>query len=298
MSLKEWTYLRLKKSIKLAKHAGFCYGVKRAVETTKKLKLENHDKEIFVLGELIHNSHVINELSSLGIHTVDELPCNKTGVCVIRSHGASPEIFQDAENKGYEVVDLTCLDVKKVQHKAIELVQEGYLLIIVGKPEHPEVCAIKANAQTYGDKVFVAPDEIALKRIEDEIKKHKKVGVVVQTTQKIENLQNIVNYLLPVAKELKVFNTICASTSLRQNEARSLAQESDLMVVVGSKKSANTTHLAEILSEITSTIHIETSAELMDFSELIKKSQNIGVTAGASTPDNIINDVIEKLNQY
>lgn len=298
MSLKEWTYLRLKKSIKLAKHAGFCYGVKRAVETTKKLKLENNDKEIFVLGELIHNSHVINELSSLGIHTVDELPCNKTGVCVIRSHGASPEIFQDAENKGYEVVDLTCLDVKKVQHKAIELVQEGYLLIIVGKPEHPEVCAIKANAQTYGDKVFVAPDEIALKRIEDEIKKHKKVGVVVQTTQKIENLQNIVNYLLPVAKELKVFNTICASTSLRQNEARSLAQESDLMVVVGSKKSANTTHLAEILSEITSTIHIETSAELMDFSELIKKSQNIGVTAGASTPDNIINDVIEKLNQY
>ena len=298
MSLKEWTYLRLKKSIKLAKHAGFCYGVKRAVETTKKLKLENNDKEIFVLGELIHNSHVINELSSLGIHTVDELPCNKTGVCVIRSHGASPEIFQDAENKGYEVVDLTCLDVKKVQHKAIELVQEGYLLIIVGKPEHPEVCAIKANAQTYGDKVFVAPDEIALKRIEDEIKKHKKVGVVVQTTQKIENLQNIVNYLLPIAKELKVFNTICASTSLRQNEARSLAQESDLMVVVGSKKSANTTHLAEILSEITSTIHIETSAELMDFNELIKKSQNIGVTAGASTPDNIINDVIEKLNQY
>ena len=298
MSLKEWTYLRLKKNIKLAKHAGFCYGVKRAVETTKKLKLENNDKEIFVLGELIHNSHVINELSSLGIHTVDELPCNKTGVCVIRSHGASPEIFQDAENKGYEVVDLTCLDVKKVQHKAIELVQEGYLLIIVGKPEHPEVCAIKANAQTYGDKVFVAPDEIALKRIEDEIKKHKKVGVVVQTTQKIENLQNIVNYLLPIAKELKVFNTICASTSLRQNEARSLAQESDLMVVVGSKKSANTTHLAEILSEITSTIHIETSAELMDFSELIKKSQNIGVTAGASTPDNIINDVIEKLNQY
>lgn len=296
MSLKEWTYQRLKKNIKLAKHAGFCYGVKRAVETTKKLKLENKDKEIFVLGELIHNSHVIDELSTLGIRTVDELPENNTGVCVIRSHGASPEVFENAKNKGYEVVDLTCLDVKKVQHKAIELVQEGYLLIIVGKPEHPEVCAIKANAQTHGDNIFVASDEMALKEIEEEIRKHKKVGVVVQTTQKIENLQNIVNYLLPLAKELKVFNTICASTSLRQNEAKSLAQESDLMVVVGSKKSANTTHLAEILSEITSTIHIETSAELADFSELIKKSQNISVTAGASTPDNIINDVIEKLN--
>ena len=296
MSLKEWTYQRLKKNIKLAKHAGFCYGVKRAVETTKKLKLENKDKEIFVLGELIHNSHVIDELSTLGIRTVDELPENNTGVCVIRSHGASPEVFENAKNKGYEVVDLTCLDVKKVQHKAIELVQEGYLLIIVGKPEHPEVCAIKANAQTHGDNIFVASDEMALKEIEEEIRKHKKVGVVVQTTQKIENLQNIVNYLLPLTKELKVFNTICASTSLRQNEAKSLAQESDLMVVVGSKKSANTTHLAEILSEITSTIHIETSAELADFSELIKKTQNISVTAGASTPDNIINDVIEKLN--
>ena len=298
MSLKEWTYQRLKKNIKLAKHAGFCYGVKRAVETTKKLKLENKDKEIFVLGELIHNSHVISELSNLGIHTVDELSDSNTGVCIIRSHGASPEVFVNAKNKGYEVVDLTCLDVKKVQHKAIELVQEGYLLIIVGKPEHPEVCAIRANAQTYGDKVFVAPDKDSLKEIEEKIKQHKKVGVVVQTTQKIENLQNIVDYLLPLTKELKVFNTICASTSLRQTEARNLAQESDLMVVVGSKKSANTTHLAEILSEITSTIHIETSAELADFSELIKKSQNIGVTAGASTPDNIINDVIEKLNKY
>lgn len=296
----------MKKNIKLAKHAGFCYGVKRAVETTKKLKIENKDKEIFVLGELIHNSHVISELSELGIHTVEELPtcyANSTitsaeKICIIRSHGAAPEIFENAQNKGYEVVDLTCLDVKKVQQKAIELVQEGYLLVIVGKPEHPEVCAIRANAQTHGDLVFVAPDEESLRNIEEKIKKHKKVGVVVQTTQKIENLQKIVNYLLPITKELKVFNTICASTSLRQNEARNLAQESDLMVVVGSKKSANTTHLAEILSDITATIHIETAIELTNHKELITKSQNIGVTAGASTPDNIINDVIEKLNQY
>ncbi len=288
----------MKKNIKLAKHAGFCYGVKRAVETTKKLKEENKSKEIFVLGELIHNSHVINELSSLGIHTVDSLPCESTGVCVIRSHGAAPEIFEDAKEKGYEVVDLTCLDVKKVQQKAIELVQDGYLLVIVGKPEHPEVCAIKANAQKHGENILVAPDTATLKDFEEEIKKHKRVGVVVQTTQRIENLQNVVNYLLSVAKEVKIFNTICASTSLRQKEAKNLAQESDLMVVVGSKKSANTTHLAEILSGITSTIHIETDEELEKYEDLIKKSQNIGVTAGASTPDNIINNVIEKLNKY
>ena len=288
----------MKKNIKLAKLAGFCYGVKRAVETTKKLKQENPEKEIFVLGELIHNSHVINELSSLGIHTVDELPDNGTGICIIRSHGAAPEVFENVKQKGYEIVDLTCLDVKKVQQKAIQLVEEGFLLIIVGKPEHPEVCAIKANAQTHGEHVIVAPDTNALKEYEEEIKRHKRTGVVVQTTQRIENLQSVVNYLLPIAKETKVFNTICASTSMRQAEAKNLAKESDLMVVVGSKKSANTTHLAEILSGITKTIHIETDDELQNFDELIKNANNIGVTAGASTPDMIIENVINKLNNY
>lgn len=288
----------MKKNIKLAKHAGFCYGVKRAVLTTKKLKAENQNKEIFVLGELIHNSHVINELSQLGIHTVDSLPEKETGICVIRSHGASPEVFDDIKRKGYEAVDLTCPDVKKVQQKAIQLVQEGFLLVIVGKPEHPEVCAIRANAQIHGENIIVAPDVEALIEHEKEIKDHKKIGVVVQTTQRIENLKSVVDYLIPLAKELKVFNTICASTSLRQAEARNLAKESDLMVVVGSKKSANTTHLAEILTGITPTIHIETDEELKNYEDLIKKAQNIGVTAGASTPDAIIDNVIEKLNQY
>ena len=283
------------KNIKLAKHAGFCYGVKRAVETTKKLKSENPDAKIWVLGELIHNSHVIHSLSELGINTVDELPENESGICVIRSHGASPEIFEDIKNKGYETVDLTCPDVKKVQQKAIQLVKDGFLLVIVGKPEHPEVSAIKANAQIYGENILVAPDVESLLKYESRIKDHKKIGVVVQTTQRIEVLKNVVNYLTGIAKELCVFNTICASTSLRQNEARQLAGESDLMVVVGSKKSANTTHLAEILKDITRTIHIETDSELKQYDSLIKSSQNIGVTAGASTPEDIIEKVLNKL---
>ena len=286
------------KNIKLAKHAGFCYGVKRAVETTKKLKSENPDAKIWVLGELIHNSHVIHSLSELGINTVDELPENESGICVIRSHGASPVIFEDIKNKGYETVDLTCPDVKKVQQKAIQLVKDGFLLVIVGKPEHPEVSAIKANAQIYGENILVAPDVESLLKYESRIKDHKKIGVVVQTTQRIEVLKNVVNYLTGIAKELCVFNTICASTSLRQNEARQLAGESDLMVVVGSKKSANTTHLAEILKDITCTIHIETDSELKQYDCLIKSAQNIGVTAGASTPEDIIEKVLNKLNQY
>ncbi len=288
----------LNKNIKLAKHAGFCYGVKRAVLTTKKLKNENNSKKIWVLGELIHNSQVIKELEALGIVTVNELPDDETGICIIRSHGASPDVFDDVKAKGYEVVDLTCPDVKKVQQKAIQLVQEGFLLIILGKPEHPEVVAIRANAQKHGDKIIVAPDLKTLKENEDKIKEHKRIGVVVQTTQRIEILKEIVNYLTPISNEIKIFNTICASTSLRQKEAKDLAKESDLMIVVGSKKSANTTHLAEILTGITTTIHIETDDELSLYSGLIEKSMNISVTAGASTPDDVIQKVMEKLNCY
>lgn len=290
----------IKKTIKLASHAGFCYGVKRAVETTKKLKIQFPEKEICVLGELIHNSQVIKELEDLGIKTFDKLPKKGSGICVVRSHGASFEVFENIKNNGFELIDLTCPDVKKVQNKAIELVKEDYFLIILGKPEHPEVMAIEADALMYSknsDCIFVATNLEALKKIEDKIKKQQKIGVVLQTTQRIEYLKEVLNFLAPISKELRVVNTICASTSLRQNEAKTLAQKSDLMIVVGSKKSANTTHLAEILYGITKTIHIETALELENYKNLVENAIKIGVTAGASTPDYIINEVINKLNK-
>ena len=137
------------KEIKLAKFAGFCYGVKRAVETVKKLKAENPDKKVSVLGELIHNTDVINELESLGINTITEIPEHGEGICVVRSHGESPEVIEKIKNAGFTTVDLTCPDVKKVQHTAIELAKNGYYVVIVGKSEHPEVIAIKAT-QNYG----------------------------------------------------------------------------------------------------------------------------------------------------
>ena len=279
----------------MAKCAGFCYGVKRAVETTKKIKTENASKNVWVLGELIHNSHVINNLEELGIKTVDELPNNESGICIVRSHGMAPQKIKEIEEKGFEVVDLTCLDVKKVQQKAIELAKEGFLVLILGKPEHPEVIAIKANAELYTDKVFVISDENDLKAIEQEITKHKRDGIVIQTTQKIELLKDITSKVIPLSSEIKIFNTICKSTSLRQQEARELAKTSDLMVVVGSKKSANTTHLAEILQDITNTVHIENASDLNEYKDLLNKATNIGVTAGASTPDDVIKEVIKYL---
>jgi len=298
--LKRWLKA-IKRTIKLANNAGFCYGVKRAVDTTIKLKEQNPEKNISVLGELIHNSHVISELNNLGIKTLNSLPDSGKGICIIRSHGESEEVFNEVKSKGFELVDLTCFDVKKVQNKAMELAKEDYLVLILGKEEHPEVKAICANAQNCAknrDNVIVISSLEKLKHYENKIKNSNKVGVVLQTTQTTEFLFEIVNYLSSICKVLKVLNTICPSTSLRQNEAKELAKNSDLMVVVGSKKSANTTHLAEILKGITNTIHIEDEEELINYKNEILKSINIGVTAGASTPDSIIKRVINKLETY
>lgn len=285
------------KKITLAKFAGFCYGVKRAVETVKKLKAENPDKNVSVLGELIHNTDVIKELEELGITTLKEIPAHGDGICVVRSHGESPEVIEQIKNAGFTPVDLTCPDVKKVQQKAVELAKEGYYVVIVGKSEHPEVIAIRANAKLWSDKVVVAASVEQLKPFESEIKSHKKTGVVVQTTQRITTLNEIVEYLTSISKELHIANTICQSTAMRQSEAKELAKENDLVIVVGSKKSANTTHLAEILKDITQTIHIENDTELDNYKELIEKSEKIGITAGASTPQNIIEKVIKKIEK-
>ncbi len=287
-------------SIKLAKFAGFCYGVKRAVDTVTKLKQDNPDKDVYILGELIHNAYVISELQKLGIITlnaISELPRNASGFCVIRSHGAAPEIFDALKKTNLEIVDLTCPDVKKVQQKAIELAKSGYYVIIVGKAEHPEVEAIYANAKQWSDDVAVINSKEQIQNIKDTLKQHKKIGVVVQTTQRITTLNEITAELTPLTKELLIYNTICQSTSMRQQEAVELSKGSDLMIVAGSKNSANTTHLAEILKNTVKTIHIENVNELDNYKNLIKNAGNIGITAGASTPQAIIDNVIKYIKE-
>ena len=202
---------------------------------------------------------------------------------------------EQIKNAGFEVVDLTCPDVKKVQQRAVELAKNDYFVIIVGKPNHPEVIAIKANAELYSKNVVVATTIEELSPYETKIKAHKKVGVVVQTTQMVSSLNLIVNYLNTIAKEVLIYNTICQSTAMRQKEAKELAKESDLMIVVGSKKSANTSHLAEILKDCTETIHIENDTDLNK--DMLKNAKNIGITAGASTPQSIIDKVINVIKK-
>ena len=282
----------------LAKFAGFCYGVKRAVETAKRLKRENSEKNIYVLGELIHNMDVIRELDELGIKTIYEIPEHvENSICIVRSHGEAPEVFERLKNAGFEIVDMTCLDVKKVQQKAVELAKNNYYVVIVGQANHPEVIAIKANAEQYSKNIIVATTIDEILPYEETLKKHKKVGVVVQTTQMLETLNNIITYLNSISQEVLVYNTICQSTAMRQAEARKMAENSDLMIVVGSKKSANTTHLAKILKDITKTIHIENDSELSSYENIISNVKEIGITAGASTPENVIKNVVNKLKK-
>ena len=240
---------------------------------------------------------VIRELDELGIKTIYEIPEKGDGICIVRSHGEAPEVFEQLEKAGFEVVDMTCLDVKKVQQRAIELAQNDYFVIIVGKANHPEVIAIKANAEQYSDKVIVATEVEEIAQYENEIKEHKKVGIVVQTTQMLSTLNKVVDYVNSLAKEVLIHNTICQSTAKRQAEAQEMAQTTDLMVVVGSKKSANTTHLAEILKDITNTIHIENDSELESKIDYVKNAKEIGITAGASTPENIINKVVNQIKK-
>lgn len=273
--------------------------MKRAVDLSIKTKQQNPDKNVYILGQLIHNNQVIEHLSNLGIHTINEISEIADSICIIRTHGTSPEIIEQLKNQNNEIIDATCPDVKLVQDKAKKLIKKGYKLIIIGKPEHPEVIGIKAHADYEAGKksaVVISSVEEAM-NLKDFVK-NAKIGVVTQTTQKTENLKNILPILIENAKELRCYNTICHTTRNRQKEAEDLARQADLMIVVGGRTSANTTHLAEILQKLTTTLHIETEQELNNFKDLIKQSSTIGVTAGASTPQDLIDNVTKKIGEY
>lgn len=285
------------KTIIMAEHAGYCHGVEKAVNKTIKVN-EDSDKPVYVLGELIHNRQVIDHLSSKNIQTVnslDEVP--QGAMCVIRTHGAPPEIVDAATDRGIEVADATCPDVQLVQKKAVELAEEGYTVVVVGKEIHPEVIGIMAHSKRVdGTRI------VAINRVEDIPEKLKdlprrRIGIVSQTTQKEEAFFDMVKELSKIAKELKVFNTICPATFFRQSAALELAGKVDLMVVIGGKNSSNTTHLAEICrGQGKEAIHVETYKELIG-NQALQEANVIGVTAGASTPDWSIEEVVSYLQK-
>ncbi|MDH4379056.1 MAG: 4-hydroxy-3-methylbut-2-enyl diphosphate reductase [Vampirovibrionales bacterium] len=289
-----------KKTVVLAEHHGFCHGVKKAVDKTlaanqpNKIDSQNPDgKPVYVLGQLIHNQQMIGKLDDEGITTVqslDEVPAGSR--VVIRTHGAAPELLEAATAKGIEVTDATCPDVLLVQNKAIELAKEGYTVVIAGKDDHPEVVGIKAHAARIPNAHIVAINRVA--DIGDKLAgiPKRRIGLVSQTTQLEDSFFDMVKAISMVAKELKVFNTICPATYYRQNAAETLAQQVEFVVVVGGKNSSNTTHLAEVCAEQgTPTVHVETFDELKGNAQLLAAT-TVGVTAGASTPQWVVDEVV------
>ncbi len=276
----------------VATHGGFCFGVKRAVDIAFKAVEGSNSNSMFTLGPLIHNPQVVEQLKEAGIGVIgslDEIGGGEEGpVVIIRSHGVPKGTLKDAAERGIEILDATCPFVKRAQSIVESLAKEGYTILVLGDEAHPEVQALLS----YGDGRAVIWRGDALPEDAE------KVAMVSQTTQPLENLKRaareVVNSISRNLVEFRVFNTICESTTTRQNECASLASEADLMIVVGGNNSANTGRLAEIARSIQKrTYHIETEDQLdPGWFEGIKR---IAVTAGASTPDWIIERVVARI---
>ena len=273
--------------VKLADFAGACYGVERALSLT--LKAAKDFEKIQTLGPLIHNPLVVSELAQRGIKEVDTVERAEGDALVIRSHGVAPQVKEAAYDRGLTVVDATCPYVKKAQKAATQLRENGYAVLIVGEKGHPEVEAIDAFA---GSESLVVQDPADL----PEELPSTPLGIVVQTTQNAANLAAIVEALHKRGANPLVKNTICFATTQRQESAELLAHEVDAMVVVGGRNSGNTTRLAQICTKAcANTHHIERSDELNP--EWFVGIEKVGVTAGASTPQEQITAVVTALSQ-
>jgi 4-hydroxy-3-methylbut-2-enyl diphosphate reductase len=272
--------------IVLAKSAGFCFGVRRATQMAFEAAAE-HD-QICSLGPVIHSPQVVKGLAEQGVQVVDSVDDIPPGSVIIRSHGVTMDEMEKVQQNDLTIVDATCPFVKKAQEYAARLSVEGYDVVIVGEVEHPEVQGIVSySGEAVVHVVADAEQAEALPRM-------KRVGIVAQTTQLYENLKEIMDVCLAKSQELRVFNTICDATSVRQNEAREIASTVDLMFVIGGHASANTTRLARICQAIQPhTYHVETAEEIIPdwFSRAIK----VGVTAGASTPRWLIDEVVARI---
>lgn len=272
-------------SIKIAKNSGFCFGVKRAIQMA--MDSSQRCENIVTLGPIIHNPQVVEKLKSEGIESVDSIHEINNRTTIIRSHGVKREVLESLKEQQVEIINATCPYVSKTQEYARQLSHEGYQLFIMGDRTHPEVIALESYADT--NAIIVgSPKDIPAK-------KYPRIGLISQTTRSMEELTAIVSELLLHCNELRVMNTICNATSIRQQATLELAKESDLMIVVGGKNSSNTKMLANISQKFIETLHIETAQEL-DV-DMFKKIDRVGITAGASTPDWIILEVYQKISE-
>ena len=267
----------------LAKTAGFCFGVKRAVDTVYK---EAGKKNVYTYGPIIHNSEVVNDLKKKGVEVInsrEELEALEEGTVIIRSHGVAREIYDLIHEKGLELVDATCPFVRKI-HKIVEKAgNDGDQVIIVGSEHHPEVQGIKGWCT---GEVHIISDAEQF----EGINLNKPTTLVSQTTFNYKKFEDIVDILLKKSYDILVMNTICNATEVRQTEAGTIARNSDAMIVIGGKHSSNTQKLYEICKKECLNTHFIQTLDDLDLN-LFQSFRSVGITAGASTPNNIIKEV-------
>lgn len=275
-------------NIIIAEHAGFCFGVKRAVETAERILKESDSLDLYSLGPLVHNSQVVEKFNNEGLTVVEDINSIDTGKIIIRSHGIPESLQKLIEDKNIELIDCTCPFVKSVHNKVNNYYKEGYQIVIIGDKNHPEVIGI--NGWCNNDAIIINNEEEARK-----LPHYDKICIVSQTTNTFDKFNNLSNIIQTKGNEVKTFNTICNATQKRQSACEELAKKVEAMIVIGGYHSSNTNKLVEVSKRYCSnTYHIEVAKEL-PLQEL-SKFNTIGITAGASTPDWIIKEVVDTMN--
>jgi len=273
----------------LAREMGFCFGVKRALTLVERAAAQH--QELRTLGAVVHNRQVVARLESLGVRPARSLDEVASGAVAVPSHGAPPEVFAEVESRGLQLVDATCPMVKAAQKQARQLADDGFQVAVFGDPGHSEVKGVVAWAR---GRAVVVSDDADLARLAPS----RKLAVLSQTTQSLAAFQRLVTRIieqkLATSSQIVVHNTICNATSERQLAALELARQVDAMVVIGGRDSANTRHLAELCGGVgVPTRQVEGEDELE--AEWLADCRKVGVTAGASTPDWIIEKVLERI---
>lgn len=280
--------------INIAKHSGYCWGVDRAYEQTV-ATANTKDGPVYTFGPLIHNPQTIDLLNSkYGVDYIEEVEDERAkegATVIIRTHGVPPEVQDQFREKGAEVIDATCPYVRVTQNYAQLLHKQKYHVVIIGDPKHPEVISILAYAKGEGT-VIKGMEDI------DKIPKNKRrLGVVVQSTLILKKVNEIVNALLARAQEVRVFNTICYVTTERQEDAETIAKRNDHVIVIGGKASSNTKKLAIVAESFGAKAQLIEKPEEIDF-EKLREAQRIGILAGASTPNWLIDQARDMLIEH
>ena len=273
----------------LAKEVGFCFGVKRAINMTRQALAEHDD--VSILGDVVHNRTVTSELEQLGLRKVDALDDVKGGTMVIRAHGMPQTRIQEAHDRGLNIVDATCPIVTQAQEAALELERRGCTVVIIGDKNHAEIKGVVGNLR---NPALVVDSVEELREADLDKRLLRKVGVIFQTTHSFELCAAIVNELITMAKEVQVINTICRPVRNRQMDAVELAQRVDVMIVVGSRSSANTLELKHLCQKYNPrTIHVENADELKPAE--FEGVEEVGIASGLSTPPETVEQVKRRL---